>query len=68
MPCVVCNRINIETAPLPAAKPPCAKPASSYDERVPIVIWLITLSAAGWLLGALLNLLAYGTLTAFCCG
>jgi len=46
----------------------CAKTASSYDERVPIITWLIALSAAGWLLGALLNLLAYGTLTAFCCG
>lgn len=47
---------------------PCAKTASSYDEGVPLITWLIALSAAGWLLGALLNLLAYGTLTAFCCG
>lgn len=33
-----------------------------------IVYWLIALGALGWILGAVIQLATYGSLTAPCCG
>jgi hypothetical protein len=33
-----------------------------------VVHWLIALGAAGWLLGAVIQLVKYGLLTTPCCG